>query len=95
MGSGGKRNPQRILRLKSCKFLNLSIKKELTNCKFLNLVGSGEWNRTTDLQVMSLISYHCSTPQRLVVVTFLLKKHRLIVCQFFLDFMEKLKFFDL
>ena len=26
-------------------------------------IGSGEWNRTIDLQVMSLMSYHCSTPR--------------------------------
>ena len=31
-----------------------------------NFFGSGVWNRTTDLQVMSLISYHCSTPHRCV-----------------------------
>ena len=27
-------------------------------------IGSGGWNRTNGLQVMSLTSYHCSTPQR-------------------------------
>ena len=26
-------------------------------------IGSGEWTRTIDLQVMSLMSYHCSTPR--------------------------------
>jgi hypothetical protein len=27
-------------------------------------IGSGGWIRTTDLKVMGLASYHCSTPQR-------------------------------
>lgn len=25
--------------------------------------GGGGWDRTTDLQIMSLTSYHCSTPR--------------------------------
>ena len=29
----------------------------------VKIVGSGGWNRTNGLQVMSLTSYHCSTPQ--------------------------------
>ena len=33
-----------------------------------NSFGSGEWNRTTDLQVMSLISCHCSTPQHCYII---------------------------
>ena len=49
-----------------CKSRKWAIKKELTLGKFLNLVGSGGWNRTNGLQVMSLTSYHCSTPQRLL-----------------------------
>ena len=32
-----------------------------------NFFGSGERNRTSGLQVMSLTSYHCSTPQRLAI----------------------------
>ena len=32
-------------------------------------IGSGEWNRTIDLQVMSLMSYHCSTPRHVIQYT--------------------------
>ena len=43
----------------------MSVKKGLASNKSWNLIGSGGWNWTNDLQVMSLISYHCSTPQQL------------------------------
>ena len=33
---------------------------------WLKFIGSGGWNRTNGLQVMSLTSYHCSTPQYLL-----------------------------
>ena len=32
-------------------------------------IGSGGWNRTNDLQVMSLTSYLCSTPQHRMIQT--------------------------
>ncbi len=38
------------------------MKKSQSN-DWLEIIGSGEWNRTTGLQVMSLTSYLCSTPQ--------------------------------
>ncbi len=32
-------------------------------CNAITMDGSGGWNRTNCLQVMSLTSYQCSTPQ--------------------------------
>ena len=48
---------------KWCKLGNLSTKKP-TFQSVIIVIGSGGWNRTNGLQVMSLTSYHCSTPQR-------------------------------
>ena len=39
------------------------MKKPITSDRLKLKNGSGEWNRTIGLQVMSLTSYHCSTPQ--------------------------------
>ena len=50
---------------KWCKLGNLSTKKP-TFQSVIIVIGSGGWNRTNGLQVMSLTSYHCSTPQRLL-----------------------------
>ena len=36
--------------------------RNLLRPRLLFLFGSGGWNRTNGLQVMSLTSYHCSTP---------------------------------
>ena len=42
-------------------------KKHPDGC-LLWCLGSGGWIRTNDLQVMSLTSCHCSTPQRYSIV---------------------------
>ena len=42
------------------------MKKPITSDRLKLKNGSGEWNRTIGLQVMSLTSYHCSTPQYLL-----------------------------
>ena len=44
---------------RACSFFVLAsvIKKRLCS------LGCGGWDRTNDLQVMSLTSYHCSTPR--------------------------------
>lgn len=39
------------------------MKKPITSDRLKLKNGSGEWNRTIGLQVMSLTSYHCSTPR--------------------------------
>ena len=52
---------------KVCKCLiasTLHKRKSLTFQSGIKIVGSGGWNRTNGLQVMSLTSYHCSTPHR-------------------------------
>ena len=41
--------------------------RNLLRPRLLYSFGSGGWNRTNGLQVMSLTSYHCSTPQRSVL----------------------------
>ena len=38
-------------------------KRPLDVCQMVSLVCCGGWDRTTDLQVMSLTSCHCSTPR--------------------------------
>ena len=48
----------------------------------------GGWDRTTDLQVMSLTSYHCSTPR---YISFVFTKAGAKVLLFF----ELTKFFDI
>ena len=39
-------------------------KKAIRKGQPVKIVGSGGWNRTNGLQVMSLTSYLCSTPQQ-------------------------------
>ena len=39
-------------------------------------IGSGERNRTFGLQVMSLTSYHCSTPQCFVFYEYIIKEQK-------------------
>ena len=72
---------------KWCKLGNLSTKKP-TFQSVIIVIGSGGWNRTNGLQVMSLTSYHCSTPQRLLlynIVRFLLNAS---VFKVFFDFIS-------
>ena len=63
---------------KVCNCLIISISDKIKSLTFqsgVKIVGSGGRNRTYYLQVMSLTSYHCSTPQRLLlhnIVRFLL-----------------------
>ena len=38
-------------------------KKAIRDGQPVKIIGSGGWNRTNGLQVMSLTSYLCSTPQ--------------------------------
>ena len=44
-------------------FVKLRQKKAIRDGQPVKFVGSGGWNRTNGLQVMSLTSYLCSTPQ--------------------------------
>ena len=45
------------------------IPAEILNRVLIEKTPSGVWNRTTDLQVMSLISYHCSTPHYCSIIS--------------------------
>ena len=52
------------LRTRAFKYIKVCIKKRpLDVCQMVSLVCCGGWDRTTDLQVMSLTSCHCSTPR--------------------------------
>ncbi len=50
--------------------------------------GCGEWDRTNDLQVMSLTSYHCSTPRYNTIFSNGTAKvlHIFDICKFFPNF---------
>ena len=72
---------------KWCKLGNLSTKKP-TFQSVIIVIGSGGWNRTNGLQVMSLTSYHCSTPQRYV--------YNIMLCRTFVkSYMQKIAFFNI
>ena len=51
-------------RTRACKYIKVCIRKRpLDVCQMVSLLCCGGWDRTTDLQVMSLTSCHCSTPR--------------------------------
>ena len=52
------------------------MKKPITSDRLKLKNGSGEWNRTIGLQVMSLTSYHCSTPQCFVFYEYIIKEQK-------------------
>ena len=60
--------------------------RNLLRPRLLFSFGSGGWNRTNGLQVMSLTSYHCSTPQHFRFTFHNISRNQKFFKSFFLFF---------